>query len=133
MKQLEPVFAAAQVIASYNLSYDYRLLKQSLRRDYRFPPGASPFCIMETYAAYYGEWNGHFGDYRWQRLDSAMLDFRVEPTGLMHRSLTDTLGALAVLRRTGRKPTAFRSRGDSGHVLEEDLGVCGHLPLGLAM
>lgn len=37
MEQLEPVFAAAQVIASYNLSYDHRLLKQSvlqsLRRD----------------------------------------------------------------------------------------------------
>ena len=37
MAQLEPVFAAAQVIASYNLSYDHRLLKQlvlqSLRRD----------------------------------------------------------------------------------------------------
>ena len=31
---------------------------------------------MEAYAAYYGEWSDHFGDYRWQRLDSAMPAFR---------------------------------------------------------
>ena len=31
---------------------------------------------MEAYAAYYGEWSDHCGDYRWQRLDSAMPAFR---------------------------------------------------------
>ena len=41
--------------------YDYRLVKQSLRREYRFPPGASPFCIMEVYAAHCGEWSSRFG------------------------------------------------------------------------
>ena len=102
MEQLDPLFGIAQVIASYNLSYDYRILRQSLRqtlgREYRFPPAVSRFCIMEAYAAYYGEWNDYYGDYKWQRLDSAMDDFGIEPAGLMHRSLADTLGALAVLR-----------------------------------
>lgn len=34
---------------------------------------------MEAYAAYYGEWSDHFGDYRWQRLDSAIA--RLSPQG----------------------------------------------------
>ena len=85
MQRLERVFAGDRVIASYNLCYDYRLLKQSLRpslgREYTFPPAVTLFCIMEAYAAFYGEWNDWFGDYKWQKLDSAMRDFRVEPEG----------------------------------------------------
>jgi len=30
------------------------------------------FCVMETYAEYFGAWNEYYGSYRWQKLTDAM-------------------------------------------------------------
>ena len=98
MDRLEPVLAAADVIASYNLAFDHRLLQQSVGAAYHLPRGADRLCIMETYAAYQGEWDDWFDNYRWHRLATAMENCGARPQGLPHGSLQNALGALTVLR-----------------------------------
>ena len=98
MDRLEPILAAADVIASYNLAFDHRLLKQSVGTEYHLPMRADRLCIMETYAAYQGEWDDRFDSYRWHRLATAMENCGSRPQGLPHGSLQNALGALTVLR-----------------------------------
>ena len=102
MDRLEPVLARADTIASYNLEFDCRLLRQSTGARYRLPPTASQFCIMEAYARHRGEWDPRFESYRWHRLQDAMRDCGSRPRGTPHGSLQNALGALDVLRHIAR-------------------------------
>ena len=97
MDRLESVLAAADVIASYNLAFDHRLLQQSVGTACHLPQGADRLCIMETYAACQGEWDDRFDSYRWHRLATAMENCGARPHGLPHGSLQNALGALTVL------------------------------------
>ena len=98
MDRLEPILADADVVASYNLAFDLRLLQQSVGAAYHLPQGADRLCIMEAYAAYHGEWDDRFKSYRWHRLATAMENCGARPQGLPHGSLQNTLGALTVLK-----------------------------------
>ena len=110
MDRLEPILAAADVIASYNLAFDHRLLKQSVGDEYHLPQGADRLCIMEAYAAYQGEWDERFDSYRWHRLATAMQNCGTRTQGLPHGSLQNALGALTVLKHMAGGNTAGRHR-----------------------
>jgi DNA polymerase-3 subunit epsilon len=98
MDRLEPVLAGADVIASYNLDFDHRMLRQSVGPRYRLPLSAERLCVMEAYAAWRGEWNMRFESYRWHSLAHALEDCGARPQSLPHGSLQNALGSLAVLR-----------------------------------
>lgn len=102
MDRLEPILSGAEVIASYNLDFDGRLLVQSARKGYRLPRSAGFLCIMRAYAAWRGEWNDDFDDFRWHRLADAMAESGGRDRGTPHGSLQNALGALGVLRHIAR-------------------------------
>lgn len=59
----------------FNRDFDFRLLKQSALLDGIDPfsaiPSSTQFeCVMIPYSAWVGEWNGRYGNYRYQRLPS---------------------------------------------------------------
>lgn len=85
---LRRLLDGASRIVVYNAAYDRRLLNQSRlvgeHPIFREPPPWE--CAMERYAAWYGEWNEYYGNYRWQRLDGG------------HRALGDCLATLARIK-----------------------------------
>lgn len=96
---------SGRVLTSYNREYDLRLVKQSVdaTRGKSAPlpikeSSVSPSCIMQLYAIWKGEWNDYHGSYRWQKLDTALNDLGIRREGDAHRALSDTIGALEVLK-----------------------------------
>ena len=99
------LFLASHPIAIYNADYDLRLLRQSaaaagdsdlntwamgLRRE--------TFCVMETFAEWYGSWNARYESYTWQKLETAALHFGLSWDSKAHRALTDTRMTLEVVK-----------------------------------
>ena len=97
--QVEAALAGRR-IAIYNADFDVRLLQQSHlchRMSWPVDP-LSAFCVMRLYAQFRGEWNSRYGSYRWQTLETAVTQCRIN--GLIapaHRAQADTLAARAVL------------------------------------
>ena len=94
-----------RVLTSYNRDYDLRLVKQSAAatRGKSAPlpikeSSVHPSCIMQLYAIWKGEWNDYHGSYRWQKLDTALYDLGIRREGDAHRALSDTKGALEILK-----------------------------------
>ena len=95
---------AGQFVGSYNLEYDMRLLRQSLTArgyptpaDWESEPGGL-FCVMELYAKYWGAWHDYFRSFTWQNLGNALKQCGLNVEGPLHRALSDTQAALAILR-----------------------------------
>jgi DNA polymerase III subunit epsilon len=83
----------------FNAEYDLRLMEQSHRvhgLDWS-TPACTPFCIMKLYAQFRGEWDARRGAYRWQSLENARLQCRLELPNA-HRARADALLARAVLQ-----------------------------------
>lgn len=100
--QLQRVLAGSrlqydQQICIYSAAYDTRLIRQSLKQYGVEVIGLkSAACVMELYAEFYGEWNDYRGNYKWQRLDTAIAQcgLHVRPG---HRALVDCHMARSVL------------------------------------
>lgn len=96
------ILQAAEVIVIYNADFDRQMLKQT-RRKYDLPKfGVSStqfHCAMEQFAEYYGEWNGYYHDWRWQKLGVAVNYFGLKlPSNLTaHRALGDTIATRRVV------------------------------------
>jgi DNA polymerase III subunit epsilon len=90
--QLREILGGATVVV-YNSAFDLRILEQSLyavRAPFELPLfGAYTYeCAMEAYAAWVGEWNHYYGNYRYQPLP-----------GGDHTALGDCRATLGVLKR----------------------------------
>ncbi len=79
----------------YNFSYDYRLIRQSLK-PFGYPLEnilyflADCECVMAWYAEYFGEWNHYRHSYKWQSLSNACAQQNVDVSDLKaHRALAD--------------------------------------------
>lgn len=85
-------------IGIYNADFDLRLIKQSHQQHGLLWPTVQfdPFCIMQLYAQFYGEWDTHRNAYRWQSLEKAGHRFHIPLTN-SHRAKDDALLARAVL------------------------------------
>jgi len=93
---------AGRTIGIFNASFDLRLIEQSHRLA-NLPLLAKPlnaFCIMKLYAKFYGEWDMHRQNYRWQSLDKAQRFCNI-PLVNSHRAKDDALLARAVLHHIG--------------------------------
>ncbi len=91
-------------IAIFNSEFDLRLLDQSTDRGTAWRSRKNVFCIMRMYAHYYGKWNDYHQSFRWQGLDKARRQCRLEWDGKPHRALPDARMALAVLRHMADSP-----------------------------
>lgn len=90
-KEFEFLHGAALVI--YNADYDYPLLDRTIGISYRnFMRPAVVTCAMKVYAAYVGDWNDYFGNYKWQKLPAM-------PGATAHDALGDCRSTLAIIRR----------------------------------
>lgn len=95
--QIQPLLE--RPFASYNLSFDLRLIAQTAyRAKVQMPVGwtlKGECCLMELYATFWGEerWDG---GYRWQSLADACRQQQIQPGN--HRALSDAQAALAVLK-----------------------------------
>lgn len=87
-------------IGIYNADFDLRLLKQTQQHYGLLWPAIQfdPFCIMQLYAQFYGEWDVHRNAYRWQSLEKAGQRFNI-PLSNSHRAKDDALLARAVLQQ----------------------------------
>jgi DNA polymerase-3 subunit epsilon len=67
-KILNKVVSAKTVII-YNIEFDTRLIGQTCKLyNMRFKGWNDAACAMKWYSQWVGEWNYHYGNYRWQRL-----------------------------------------------------------------
>lgn len=85
-------------VGIFNASFDLRLMEQSHNAAGLLwaPLVAEPFCIMHLYAQFYGEWDRHRRSYRWQSLEKAGRQCRIELPN-SHRAKDDTLLTRAIL------------------------------------
>lgn len=85
-----------RVVVIYNADFDMRLLEQSARAHedndlychLRMASG-SPWCAMELYAEFWGDWSEYHGNYRWQRLGEAMRQQGLNLPENLHRAAAD--------------------------------------------
>lgn len=89
-----------RAIGIYNADFDLRLIKQTHQQyGLRWPTVQfDPFCIMQIYSQFYGEWDTHRNAYRWQSLEKAGQRFHIPLTN-SHRAKDDALLARAVLHQ----------------------------------
>ncbi len=79
------------VICIYNSGYDTRMLSQSCAATGKdFTLRNKAFCVMIAFAAWRGDWNDYYGNYRWHKLGDAARICNVTGNGF-HRALDDVL------------------------------------------
>ena len=89
--QLEVMLSGREVVI-YNAAYDREFFPDRLRCAKRV------CCAMLAFAKAYGEWNPKFGDFRWQRLETAAEHVGHLWEGQAHRALADARACRSVWR-----------------------------------
>ncbi len=89
----------------YNADFDRRLIGQSCAAHALIPPSARWHCAMKRYAAYAGDWNTSFGDYRWVNLGQAVRRLGVNVLA-DHRAVSDARACRAVVRAMAGLPVS---------------------------
>ena len=108
---------AGRTVCCYNADYDRRMLRQSLLAHHILPgdidgllfpdvimperkpddiPPLTFGCVMELFAAYYGEWNDYHGNYKFKKLAFAA-EFLGIPSWKEHGALADAEATRQVL------------------------------------
>lgn len=77
-----------QTVLIYNAAFDVPMVRRTCELYNRQPITFKGHCVMLQYAAFVGEWNDYYGNYRWQRL----------PEG-DHSALGDCLATLDILKK----------------------------------
>ncbi len=87
----------------YNADFDRRLIGQSCSAYALAPLQSRWHCAMKRYAAYAGDWNTSFGNYRWVNLGQAVrrLGLNVPAD---HRAVSDARACRAVVRAMAGLP-----------------------------
>lgn len=96
-----------RTVLVYNVEFDEGILWNSLTaHEIPLLHGEQPFepwwahetdpgrkgnwhCVMELYAAFYGDWNNYHGNYRWQRLSHAAWQCGIQLPNQIHRAHAD--------------------------------------------
>lgn len=105
-EQLKEIMAG-RTVAIYNAKFDMRLLWQSIEAGkagerFRWLQNLDAVCVMEAYAAYWGERNYRYGGYRWQSLGNACRQQGVRIVGA-HDALGDAKMTAALMRAIADK------------------------------
>jgi DNA polymerase-3 subunit epsilon len=88
MPVLAPIVSDRRVI-TYGAGFDVKMIRQTANA-WRIPtpvPGA--FCAMIAYAEFHGE-KSAWGQWKWQKLEAAARQCRIEVPEKLHRALADT-------------------------------------------
>jgi DNA polymerase III epsilon subunit-like protein len=89
-----------KTFVAYNAPYDTRMLNQvCAQHGLAALRWAGADCVMEHFAAFYGEWNDYHGNYRWQKLKAAAAHFGLTWDGKEHNAVADCKMTLAVLKK----------------------------------
>lgn len=85
-------------VGIFNKDFDRRMLMQSHMRNGMVwkQPQTNYFCVMKLYARFYGQWSSRRGSYRWQSLDNARWQCKLDIPN-SHRAKDDTLLTREVL------------------------------------
>lgn len=88
---------AGRRVGIYNAEFDLRMIAQShaAHKVADTAAGSNAFCIMKLYAEFFGE-QGSYGDFKWQSLDKAARQCRIQLPN-SHRAGADARLARAVL------------------------------------
>ena len=89
-------------VVIYNSEYDVSMLyKSESARAFKYPYKwweiATWHCAMEAFAEIYGDWNDYHQSYRWQKLSTACVYYKI-PQTKAHGALEDCLSTLAVCK-----------------------------------
>ncbi len=98
---LQDIFAR-RIICAYNVDFDIRMIKQSLRvYGMSFPRSTKTECIMKLFAELNGEWDSARNHFKWVNLKRAADMVGVSVDKKLHRALADAMLAREVLLKMG--------------------------------
>jgi DNA polymerase-3 subunit epsilon len=85
---------------AYNSPFDCRMLNQvCVKHDLKVMTWGGDDCVMQEFAAFYGEWNDYRGNYKWQKLQAAASYFDLKFEGQAHSAVADCKMTLAVMKK----------------------------------
>ncbi|MFZ1871930.1 MAG: 3'-5' exonuclease [Chania sp.] len=100
-------------VVIYNANYDLRLIYQTAKLWWVAEELPSAIfihdCAMHTYAEFYGQKDEKRGGYKWQKLTDAAKQQGITIEGTPHRSLSDCLTTLEIIREMAIPP-AIRAK-----------------------
>lgn len=92
---------AGKDVIVYNATYDRKMLHKSAEHakidKINWKAFSNWMCAMEAFSPIYGEWNGKYSNYKWQRLSTAANYYNVSVKDT-HSALGDCLMTLGVVR-----------------------------------
>lgn len=98
-------FIGGKQLVIYNAAFDLKLMRQSSRSAAMktvftgLDRSVVTHCAMLQYADFWGDWNDYRQDYRWQSLNNALLQQRLEvPTLPAHSALGDCIRTLLLVK-----------------------------------
>lgn len=99
-----------QIIGIYNAEFDLRLLRQtnSVSKIGWIIQKNHTFCVMKMFAAWFGEWNERYEDYKYQKLEFAGKYFSI-PSPNSHSAVSDARLAAAVLQKMAQSKFDIRN------------------------
>lgn len=99
-------FISLKPLVIYNADYDMKMLNQDCARHGLAMPLVSPVCAMKQFAAWRGIPGKYPGEYRWAKLEEAVILLGVESDSFgedVHSALGDCQRTLAVLTGMAQK------------------------------
>lgn len=80
-----------RMIAGYNVTYDIRLIYQSISMAGAtyYPAYLGAYDVMHLYASYKGDWQGASRGFRWYKLGIAAEQCNLKAPGELHRAYVD--------------------------------------------
>jgi DNA polymerase III epsilon subunit-like protein len=96
--QLKAVIEDAKIIVAYNADYEKTILQRLFAQHEIEMPSIKWVDPMRWFAQWYGE-TRHNGDYRWQKLETAVSVLKVTPPeGGFHRAIGDCKATLGIIK-----------------------------------
>jgi DNA polymerase III epsilon subunit-like protein len=101
---IRDLLADGKTIIAYNADFEKRMLWQSAEPHKidiyeQILKETSWHCAMELYAQYYGDYNEHFGSYRWQKLETAIYNLKIEVPGQAHHAAHDAAATAGIIQK----------------------------------
>ena len=85
-----------KTILAFNENFDKRLIRQTCKSAGVPNPKRDWSCVMLAYAEWHGEISR--GEHRWQKLEVATKQLKIETAGTAHRAKSDAMATLQVLK-----------------------------------
>lgn len=108
--KIKKIFGNNQ-LAFYNAEFDTRLIAQTIYARFGTPdsrrhtfaellPNNPVYCVMHKYAYYWREYSDYFGDYQYQKLNSAIRQQDIKTADLTHsRAVNNAIKTARLYRR----------------------------------